>query len=291
MKLSIENIPYQKRGKFVKLKYYGTRGSLPVPGRDTIKYGGNTACVKIVTGSTIIILDAGSGLRILGKELLQSEFGNGRGTAHIFFSHAHWDHINGFPFFSPAYIPGNKFFLYGSEKSNSSLKQILSQQQNSVNFPVGLNEMSADLNFIRVDDGQDVHCSNVLVSCIALQHHHPTYTFSYRIDTGSCKIVYATDYEHLDGLDTRLVEFAKNADVLIYDTMFTPEEYNTNKRGWGHSTYKEGIKMAEAAQVKQLHLFHYSPDYSDQVVERMERDAQKLFPHTHAAKEGWEIEI
>lgn len=274
----------------MKIKYYGTRGSLPVPGKDTVKYGGNTACVRIIVDSTLIILDGGSGLRVLGNELLKTEFGKGRGAAHIFFSHTHWDHISGFPFFSPAYIQGNQFTLYGNSNPDSSLKQILSQQQNYNNFPVRLEEMSSSLDFIDLHAGQKLHCSKAEISCLLLKHPHPSGTLSFRIEVSSKKIVYASDYEYQQQPDMRLVEFAQNADLLIYDAMFTPEEYE-NKKGWGHSTYLDGIKVAKAANVKQLHLFHYNPEHSDDMIDEMEKKAQKIFSHTCAAREGWELEI
>lgn len=274
----------------MKLKYYGTRGSIPVPGKDTIEYGGNTACVRIMIDSTLVILDGGSGLRVLGKELMQHEFGNGQGVAHIFFSHAHWDHINGFPFFLPAYVRGNRFILYGNRSSSSSLKQILSHQQNDVNFPIRLKDMSSSLEFVELRVGQKVHLAKALISCAPLNHRHLSGSLAYRIEAESKKIVYISDYEHYDTLDTKLVEFARDADLIIYDSMFTPDEYKKRK-GWGHSTYLEGIKIAKAANVKQLHLFHHNPDHSDRFMDEVEKQAQKLSPHTYAAKEGWEIEI
>lgn len=272
----------------MKVKYYGTRGSLPVPGPNTIIYGGNTACIKIKFNDTIIILDGGSGLRILGNELMQGDFGKGKGTAHIFFSHAHWDHINGFPFFPPAYVPGNKLIIYGSHKSGTSIRDILSRQQNQINFPVSLEDMAASLEFVGLEAGVDRTCSTAVISSFVL--NHPCGAFAYRIDDGFKKVVYATDYEHTDKLDENLVEFTKDADILIYDAMFTPEEYES-KKGWGHSTYIEGIKLAKAAKIKQLHLFHYNPEHTDQFIEEIEKQAQQLFPQTYAAKEGWEVEI
>jgi len=259
-----------------------------VPGKDTVKYGGNTACVRITVGPTLIVLDGGSGLRVLGNELMQGEFRAGRGCAHLFFSHAHWDHIHGFPFFAPAYIEGNQLLLYGSRNSNSSLNKTLSHQQNCVNFPVRLEEMTSNLKFIEIHDGEKLRCAQAVVSCFAL--NHPSGSLSFRVEAGHKSVVYASDYEHLDCLDLKLVEFARDADLLIYDAMFTPEEYE-RKQGWGHSTYLEGLKIAKAAHVKQLHLFHYNPEHNDPFIDKLEKKAQKLFPNTYAAKEGWEIEI
>lgn len=274
----------------MKIKYYGTRGSLPVPGGDTVKYGGNTSCVRITIDSTLIILDGGSGLRVLGNELLKEEFGDGRGVAHIFFSHAHWDHISGFPFFLPAYVKGNRFILYGNSESDKSLKQILSHQQNDVNFPIRLEDMYSHIDFVELCAWQKVEFAQALVCCSPINHRHLTGSFSYRIESGPKKIVYVSDYEHLDKTDQKLVEFARDADLIIYDAMFTPEEYKSRK-GWGHSTYLEGIKIAEAANAKQLHLFHHNPDHNDRTMDEIESEAQKLFPNTYAAREGWEIEI
>lgn len=272
----------------MKVKYYGTRGSLPVPGKDTIKYGGNTACVRINNGSTLIIMDAGTGLRKLGNELMETEFAQGKGVAHIFFSHAHWDHISGFPFFAPAYIKGNRFFLYGCHNPDSPLRQILSRQQNWINFPVSLEEMASHIEFIDLQAGQKIKCATINISCFAL--NHPAGAFSYACSVSGKKVVYASDYEHEAEFDLKLADFAGEADLLIYDAMFTPEEYQF-KKGWGHSTYLEGIKIANSAGIKQLHLFHYNPEHSDQHIDEIERLAQKLFPQTFASKEGWEIEI
>ncbi len=268
----------------MNITYYGTRGSIPVPGKDTVNYGGNTACIKVVVDNTLIILDAGSGLWKLGLELMQTEFAEGKGTAHLFFSHLHWDHINGFPFFKPAYIKNNLLIFYSVENPLYNVEQALSDQQQHINFPVKIEEMASSRKFKKMPVGGSIKCGPAVISNLKLRH--PGAAFSYKIEADRKKLVYATDTEHADTLNERLVSFAYGADLLIYDTMFTPEEYKS-RVGWGHSTYIEGIKLAKAARVKQLHLFHYNPEHTDHQIAGIEREAKKLFPGAYAAKEGW----
>ena len=275
----------------MKIKYYGTRGSIPTPGADTVKYGGNTSCVSIQTETDLIILDAGSGLRLLGIDLMDNGQMKGDGHCSFFFSHVHWDHIQGIPFFLPAYIKGNCFDFYGSPNVNTSLKDVLVHQQQFLNFPVEFGEMPATSTFSALKDGETVNIGSAEVTGKKLQH--PGGVFAYRVEEKGKSIVYATDTEHYSVMDWRLVELAKEADVLIYDCNFTPEEYETKRRvGWGHSTYEEGIKVAKEAGVKEFHMFHHDPLHSDNFLEKeLLEPAKKLFPNSHLAREGWEFEL
>jgi phosphoribosyl 1,2-cyclic phosphodiesterase len=272
----------------MNITYYGTRGSIPVAGKDTVKYGGNTACVKVVAEDTLIILDAGSGLWKLGLDLMKTKFARGQGVAHIFFSHLHWDHINGFPFFKPAYIKNNLFVIYSVQNSSYSLKQALSDQQQYINFPVKLAEMNSDRKFKEIPGGVDIKCGSATISNYKL--NHPGEAFAYSIEANNKKLVYVTDNEHTETLNEQLVAFSSKADILIYDTMFTPQEYKS-RIGWGHSTYVEGVNLAKAAEVKQLHLFHYNPEHTDKMIAEIEQEAKKLFPNTFAAREGWTVDL
>lgn len=275
----------------MKVKYYGTRGSIPTPGPSTVKYGGNTSCVSVKIDDDLIILDAGSGIRLLGLDLMNNGFLKGSGKCSFFFSHVHWDHIQGIPFFLPAYIKGYKFDFYGSPNVHTTLEEVLAHQQQSLNFPVEFGEMPATFNFFDLKDGESVKVGSATVTNRKLQH--PGGVYAYRIDEGGKSLVYATDTEHYSVLDWRLVELAKDADILIYDCNFTPDEYAEKKRiGWGHSTYEEGIKVVKEANVKALHMFHHDPMHSDDFLEKeILEPARKLFPECHLAREGWEFEI
>lgn len=275
----------------MKIKYYGTRGSIPTPGADTVKYGGNTSCVSIQTETDLIILDAGSGLRLLGIDLMDNGQMKGDGHCSFFFSHVHWDHIQGIPFFLPAYIKGNCFDFYGSPNVDTSMQDVLVHQQQFLNFPIEFGEMPVTSNFSALKDGETVKIGSAEVTGKKLQH--PGGVFAYRVEEKGKSIVYATDTEHYSVLDWRLVELAKGADILIYDCNFTPEEYETNRRiGWGHSTYEEGIKVVKEAGVKEFHMFHHDPLHSDDFLEKeILEPAKKLFPNSHLAREGWEFEL
>lgn len=275
----------------MKIKYYGTRGSIPTPGPTTVKYGGNTPCITVRTEKDLIILDAGSGLRQLGLDLMGDGFSKGTGKCSFFFSHVHWDHIQGIPFFLPAYIKGNNFDLYGLPDIHTTLEDVLAHQQHYLNFPIQFGEMPATFNFINMKDGETVSIGSAKVTNKKL--NHPGGVFAFKVEENGKSIVYATDTEHYSVLDWRLVELCEGADLLIYDCNFTPEEYTTKRRiGWGHSTYEEGIKIVKEAGVKQFHMFHHDPLHTDEFLEKEKLEpARKLFPDSHLAQEGWEFEV
>jgi phosphoribosyl 1,2-cyclic phosphodiesterase len=272
------------------VRFWGVRGSIPVPGPKTVKYGGNTSCIEIRAGNEIIIIDGGSGLRALGNMLLDEM----PVVARMFFTHFHWDHIQGFPFFAPAFINGNRFDLFGSNKLSGTLAETLSGQMNFPNFPVSLSDMAAQMKFHDLREGEAVACGDAVITNTQL--NHPGGVFGYRVDFAGHAVVVATDTEHFSCPDPKLVELAEGADVLIYDSMYTPEEYRgdnglPSKTGWGHSTWEEGVKVADAARVKQLVLFHHDPDHDDAAIDSIEAAAQQVFPKAIAAKEGMTIEI
>lgn len=267
------------------VRFWGVRGSIPTPGPTTVEFGGNTSCIEIRAGSELIIIDGGSGLRNLGQALLDEM----PLVARLFFTHFHWDHIQGFPFFSPAFIKGNRLDLFGSNKLSSTLAETLSGQMNYPNFPVSINEMAAHIKFHDLREGEAVAVGSAVITNAQL--NHPGGVFGYRVDFGGHAVVVATDTEHYSCPDPKLVELADGADLLIYDSMYTPNEYQgrgerSAKTGWGHSTWEEGIKVAKAARVKQLVLFHHAPDHDDIMIKEIENNAQKAFPGTIAAKEG-----
>ncbi|MFP4474905.1 MAG: MBL fold metallo-hydrolase [Desulfatibacillaceae bacterium] len=272
----------------MKIKYYGVRGSVPAPGPQTIRYGGNTPCVAVWCGQELIILDAGTGLRILGDELMQTEFAKGKGKAAIFISHTHWDHIQGFPFFQPAYTKGNQIELHGVQQINKSLETAMHHQQQYQNFPVLLTQMPSKIYFSAIEDGEPLRIGAAVINNAEL--NHPGGCIGYRIDYNGKTVVYATDTEHYYNVDLRLLPLARGADLMIYDTTYTSEEY-ADHVGYGHSTPEQGIKLAREAGVKQLHLFHHHPNHSDEMLEAMLEKARKSFKETYLAQEGWEVEL
>jgi phosphoribosyl 1,2-cyclic phosphodiesterase len=281
----------------MELRFWGVRGSIPTPGRDTAEIGGNTSCVELRVGGRLLIFDGGTGLRLLGNELLKSmPF-----EAWIFFSHVHWDHIQGFPFFTPAFVRGNKIHLYGGQKVSGTLEETLGGQMENPSFPVHLREMGAEMTFHDLYEGQVVHLDPAAgepsgpIRISNARGNHPQGVYAYRVDYRGKSIVYATDTEHYAIVDPKLRRLSQDADILIYDCQYTPEEYEgvngMPKVGWGHSTFAEAVKLAHAANVKRLVLYHHDPMQSDAAVRDKERRARELFPESIAAYEGLVIPL
>lgn len=293
------------------IKFWGVRGSIPVPGKDTVEFGGNTTCIEVITSDNQrIIFDAGTGIRVLGMDLMQKEFGQGKGMAHIFFTHYHWDHIQGFPFFAPAYIGkkdqhgkriaenSNHFHLYGASDVGDRLESTLSGQMDNYYFPVDLSYLSSILQFKTLKDNR-VQIGNAVVSAAKLIH--PNGVLGYRIEDGKSSLAIATDCEHpTDGtIDQNLLELARGVDLLIFDGQYTQEEYSPHKfglpgpgkQGFGHSVPEEGIRSAKAVGARRLIITHHDPLHNDKKLVAMEENARKLFTPTDFAREGMTIEI
>ncbi|MGQ9629861.1 MAG: MBL fold metallo-hydrolase [bacterium] len=271
----------------MKLKFWGVRGSIPVPQREMIDMGGNTSCIEIWTcDDELIILDSGTGIRGLGKSLLQR---GERIKGNILLSHTHWDHIQGFPFFAPAFIPGNEFTIYGAERYGKRLEDTMAGQMEYEYFPVEIDKMGASIKFRGLKEGK--YKLGGSIDLTAGMHIHPNGAFGYRIECHGAVVVYITDVEHYpDRLDVRNVELAKGADLLIHDSQYTPEEL-PSKRGWGHSSWEQSVRVAQEAGVKDLILFHHDPDRTDDELREIEKKAQREFKNAHLAREGLEIEI
>lgn len=274
-----------------RIRFWGVRGSIPTPGPETVGVGGNTSCLEVRCGEKLVILDGGTGLRSLGNELMKDLPVH----AAMFFSHVHWDHIQGFPFFVPAFLSGNRFDIYGGKNLSSTLSETLSGQMNFPNFPVTLDQMGASMAFHQFEDGQHVELGGDL-RVLGLLLHHPDGCYGYRIEYGDRVMAYCTDTEHRDDPDPHVLQLAENADLFVYDAQYTPEEYTgengqMSKVGWGHSTYVEGAKLAEMAGAKRMVLFHHDPAQDDAAVAEKERSCQALFPRSEAAREGLVIEI
>jgi len=280
----------------MRITFWGVRGSIPTPGPDTVEIGGNTSCVEVRAGGHLLVFDGGTGIRLLGQKLIKEL----PIEARIFFSHVHWDHIQGFPFFAPAFIPGNHIHLYGGNNVSRTLEETLAGQMDHPSFPVHLSEMGAKMNFYDLYEGQVVELPSKdgtgVVRISNTRGNHPNGVWVYRVDHDGKSMVYATDTEHYSIVDPKLARISKGVDVLVYDAMYTPEEYAGEvgggpKTGWGHSTFDEAVRLAEKAAVKKLVLFHHDPAQNDAAVRVKEKRAQALFPASCAAYEGLSIEV
>jgi phosphoribosyl 1,2-cyclic phosphodiesterase len=218
----------------------------------------------------------------------------------MFFSHVHWDHIQGFPFFEPAFVAGNVFHLYGGNNVSRTLEETLAGQMDHPNFPVHLTAMGARMSFRDLGEGETVEIDDGSVGRVLVTNargNHPQGVFAFRVDHGGQAIVYATDTEHYEGrIDERLLKLVRGADVLIYDSQYTPEEYEgadgiASKKGWGHSTFEEGAKLAKTGGARKLVLFHHDPAQIDAAVRDKEMRARALFPEVVAAYEGLSITV
>ncbi|MCD4813797.1 MBL fold metallo-hydrolase [bacterium] len=268
----------------MRIKYYGPRGSLPTPGKNTLHYGGNTTCLSIRANNTQFIVDGGSGLRVLGNELFGKQK---KGEYFFFWTHFHWDHIMGFPFFVPNFIPGNKMNHYGSYQ----MKNVLLRQQEFITFPVAFKQMPSDHTFHTVLKNKSIQVRGVTIdNC---PNNHPAGGYIYKFTWKNKSVVFATDTEHFEkGMDQKLLKLSQGADLLIYDAQYTPEEYVKGRQGWGHSTWEQGVALAKAAKVKRLHLYHHDQLHTDGFLEKkILAPARKQFAKTHLAREGWEIKL
>lgn len=267
-------LPHELEKKFVKLfsgilahkEYRGMKlkevlGKLPFHLKST--YGGNTPCIYIQIEKEHLIFDAGSGLRELGFDLLKEGFGEGKGTARFFFSHTHWDHIQGFPFFVPFFIPGNRFEFYSCVPD---LEERLKTQLAPRHFPIDMDYMQAEKKYIQLSPETPKRFEGFTVD--TLKQNHPGDSFAYRVDAGGKKFVYSTDVEYNEKNYDQLhkaIEFARNADVLTFDSQYTLMEA-LNKPDWGHSSIQMGIDIAHDAGIKRVVLFHYDPTYTDEKI-------------------------
>ena len=278
----------------MKLKFYGTRGSIPVCDPGFQQFGGNTTCLQITLTDTnrIVIIDAGTGLRNLGRDL--RAIGHKQEQIVIAFSHFHWDHIQGFPFFAPAYDSKQKITLLtlGRDRTTTDLRQIFEVQMQAEYFPVQLDQMGAVFEFLQIADASR-HFSainGVETVVTAQRHNHPGGAYSFRIERNGKVLVVCTDVEHGEQIDPRLVELARGADLLIHDAQYTAEEL-LKRRGWGHSSFDQAMQLAEMAGVKRFALTHHDPEHDDEFLLRIEKLCQERCPHAVLAREGMEIAI
>jgi phosphoribosyl 1,2-cyclic phosphodiesterase len=285
----------------MRVRFWGVRGSLPVPGANTERYGGNTSCVEITSGAgTRIIIDGGTGIRRLGKELMRAEFEAGQGRAHILVSHTHWDHIQGLPFFAPFYREGNHLFVYARQRDDQNLRSVFASQADAPFFPVSFDSTRASVAFRELHDGAKFEIEDVRVSTTRL--NHPFVATAYAIAADGALVAYIsdtapfydilfgqeflsgppsprtklgrTDKAKLKAMAAAVVRLCEGADLVIYDTMYTAEEYRQFPH-FGHSRPSDAIAVCREAEAKTLALFHHAPDRSDAELDTVLAGAQR----------------
>ena len=256
-------------GKKMTAKFWGVRGTLPLPGEHSLRYGGNTSCVSVTcSNAPLMIFDAGSGIKALSNHLLEQ---TERITAKIFISHPHWDHINAIPFFVPLYVAGNEFEILGARHGDISMRELMSAQMDGIYFPITIREFAARV-FFRDLGEETIEFDGVTVKSMLLSH--PGNCLGYRLDYHGKSLCYITDNEmfftgqpgHNPGYIQRLADFCRGADALITDTTYTDAEY-PSKVGWGHSSVGQVADLAARAEVDTLYLFHHDPDQNDDAID------------------------
>jgi phosphoribosyl 1,2-cyclic phosphodiesterase len=276
----------------LKVRFWGTRGSIPAPGKSTLKYGGNTSCVEVNFGDEVFVFDSGTGIRTLGLDLMARAKGSPL-RGHIFIGHTHWDHIQGFPFFVPAYIPKNKFIIHSVKSIGDSFETIFRRQMGINYFPVEVGDMASQLKFNHIDtrpfEAEDAKVKTIFTN-------HPGVNLAYRLDfPGGRSVVYLTDHENHAAFagdnelarrsDRAIEDFCRGTDLLIVDSQYTDEEYEM-KKGWGHSRWKDSLDLGVKAEVKRLALFHHEPVRSDEALDAIAADAKSL-----AKERGSKLEV
>jgi phosphoribosyl 1,2-cyclic phosphodiesterase len=271
----------------VRVKFWGCRGSIACPSPRHLKYGGNTTCLEVTAGDHTFVLDAGTGVRNLGREILASD----TKECLLLLTHTHWDHINGFPFFAPAFKPGLTFhILAGHLQDKGGVQKVFASQMDNPVFPVPLEAMQAKLLFKDFKSGEDLDlASNVTIRTAPL--NHPNDATGYRIEHGGNSLCFITDTEHVPGsFDQNILDLVEGSDMMIYDSTYTEEEF-VDHVGWGHSTWEEGVRLCKAANVKRLAIFHHDPDHDDVFMDALGEAAKAAWDRTFVVREGMDVTI
>jgi phosphoribosyl 1,2-cyclic phosphodiesterase len=273
-----------------KVRFWGVRGSISVAGNNTLVYGGSTSCLEIRAGDRLIIVDTGTGAYPLGNALL-GEFKDRPIKADVFFTHTHFDHIVGFMMFAPIYFDKNEFCIRGPRSLSRSLKSILVGIYGKDTWPVGIDEIKANVKWAHIDDSRIDLGDGIVVRAKALAHSCPV--LGYRFEYQGKSIVTVFDHEAALAGNDSVIEFIKGADVVIFDAQYTDAEYKNGKQGWGHSSFEMAFESAEAAGVKTLVFFHHDPSRTDEALAALEREfAQKAKNmKVFAAREGAQLEV
>lgn len=267
-----------------KVKFWGVRGSIACPGPRHVRYGGNTSCVEISLGGERFIIDGGTGIRNLGHWMLRK----GLKRATILFSHTHWDHINGMPFFSPAFRADRTFHVMaGHLIGQGGVAKVFAGQLENPYFPVPLSAMKAKISFEDFRSGETLHLGTQgKLRVRTAQLNHPNGGTAYRFDHNGVSLCYVTDTEHIPGqMDQHVLSLIEGADLVIYDCTYSDEEF-PGKVGWGHSTWQEGVRLCRAAGAKKLAIFHHDPDHDDDFMDRLAVEAHQMWTNAFVAIEG-----
>lgn len=268
-----------------ELEFWGVRGSIACPSPAHVKYGGNTSCLEVNVGERRLILDAGTGLRELGNQFLSDDVRR----ATLLLTHTHWDHINGFPFFKPAYMVGHRFQIMAGHLEAGGVRNVLSGQMAGPTFPVPLETMRAELEFEDFAAGDSFRLGAISVRTAPL--NHPNGATGYRIEFAGKALCYVTDTEHVLGApDQRVLGLIEGADLVVYDCTYTDEEFDGHA-GWGHSTWQEAIRLCTAARAKRLAIFHHDPDHGDEFMETVEREARQAWEGAFVARERMRVKL
>ncbi len=283
-------------GSAVTVRCWGTRGSIPSPGPTTVRYGGNTTCFEVRHGRQRLIFDAGTGVRPLGNDLVEK----GPNAIHIFLTHFHWDHIQGFPFFAPLYDPEDKIKVVGPKQRDIDVQNLFAGQMGPIYFPVPFSVVAAEMDFEHLNEGT-FEAGDVMLDVMRVRH--PSFVLGYRIQVAGLTICFIPDnemdgkgYEVGQGWEKRITDFVGDADLLIHDSMYTEEEYRS-RAGWGHSTFEQSVRLAEEGGVKRLLLFHHDPmrsdDELDGIVSRLRDEslARGSALELEAAAEGVDLSL
>jgi phosphoribosyl 1,2-cyclic phosphodiesterase len=269
------------------VKFWGVRGSIACPSPRHVIYGGNTSCLEVTAGDQLVVLDAGTGIRDLGDSLLKRDVRR----AHLLLTHVHWDHINGFPFFGPAYSPNRTFEIRAAHLSPlGGVRAVLSGQMAQPTFPVPIDTMRSKLEFMDFQAGDRFGLpGGVDVRTAPL--NHPNGATGYRLEYGGKSFCYVTDTEHVIGSpDQNVLGLIEGSDLVIYDCTYTDDEF-TSKIGWGHSTWQEAVRLCRAAKVKKLAIFHHDPSHEDAVMATIEAEAKAAWDSAIVAREGMFLEL
>lgn len=279
-----ESADSNRGGDAVWLKFWGVRGSIPTPGAGTVRYGGNTSCVEVSADGEHLILDAGSGLRPLGLALVAEAAGQSLALT-LLLTHTHWDHIQGFPFFVPAYQPQNHIRVLGYEGAKCDLQRTLAGQMESPYFPVALAQMPGN---IMIEEMRETSFCVGALAVRAVRTKHPGVTMGYRIETSAGSICYIPDHESAPGeRGGEVAELIAGADIVLLDSQYTADEY-ASKKGWGHGCLDDVVRIACEAGVRRLFLFHHDPAHDDVFMDAMLTRARELAGPmiVDAAREG-----
>jgi phosphoribosyl 1,2-cyclic phosphodiesterase len=276
-----------REGTSVKIRFWGVRGSIATPSPRHIAFGGNTSCIEVRIGDRVIILDAGTGIRNLGNQLIKEEIK----SFDILMSHTHWDHMNGFPFFTPAYNPECEIRIKaGHLIDQGGLERVLQGQMTQPMFPVPLAAMNSRMKIEdfrtgdRLDLGDGIEIRTAMLN-------HPNGATGYRIEHNGRSLCYITDTEHVpEKPDRSILGLIEGADLVIYDSTYTEEEFPA-RVGWGHSTWNEGVKLCRMAGAGSMAIFHHDPDHEDDFMDKIEADARSEWDNVFAAREQMEVEL